>query len=155
MKKLTTKNIALSAVMIALSIALSYVPIPSPTGTVSLDATPGYVSGVVLQPFLGGIIGFVGHIVVSLKTGFPLGIFHLYIGLTMFLSCYAFGYLYKKNIYLASLTAYLLNVIVGLFPFLFLFGIGFIISMLIPLSIGAIINIFIAAVIPKYFYKNK
>ncbi len=150
-----TKNMILCALFIALSVALSYVAIPSPTGTIAFDSLPAFVAGAVLGPIFGGIVGFLGHLATSLKVGYPLGILsHLIIGGFMFLAAYTFGYFYNQNkkIYGTILTI-IINGVLALLPFGFMIGWGFVVGMIFPLLIATTANVLIGLVVSKYVEK--
>lgn len=144
-----TKELVLIALMIALSVILSYVKIPSPTGSVALDALPAFALAGVLGPVAGGIVGFFGHLATAANSGFGLGIvLHLVIAVSMFISAYSFGVFYKKGQYvIAVLVGILTNVCLSL-PFVAYFiGTSIVIAILPGLIVGAIINVVLGFIV--------
>jgi uncharacterized membrane protein len=150
-----TKNLILCALFIGLSVALSYVVLPSPTGTIAFDSLPGFVAGAVLGPVYGGVVGLLGHLATSLKVGFPLGLLsHLIIGGFMFLATYVFGYFYRINQKkFGTGLAILINGVFSLVPFGFMIGWGFVLGMVVPLLVASAANVFIALFVSKYVEK--
>ncbi len=144
-----TRNITITAIMIALSFVLAFVKVPSPTGSVALDALPAFALAGILGPVYGGIVGFFGHIATAANSGFFLGVHsHILIGLIMFASAYAFGFFYDKGMkILAVLSAFSINVVVSLAIFTYLNGVGFLTMMWAPLTVGAAINIILGLVV--------
>jgi len=77
-----SKRIAVLAVIIALSVVASLIPIPSPSGTVALDLAPGYFMALFGGPINGAIAIFFGHMAVAIRAGFPLTVpVHVGIGI--------------------------------------------------------------------------
>lgn len=146
-----TKELTILALFIALSVVFSLVKVPSPTGSVALDAMPAFVAAGVLGPVAGGIVGFFGHLATAANSGFYLGLpSHFIIGGVMFVACYAYGFFYaKKNLVMAIGSAFFINVVLSLIPFTMMYGMGFFNAMWLPLSIGCIINVVIATVVIK------
>lgn len=108
--KLTTKKMVVMAMMIAISVILSY-PMFKINGSIGFDALPGFLSAVILGPVLGGIVGLIGHLASAILTGFQLGpTNHMIIAVFMFFACGAFGWLREKlGRYVAAIVAFLLN----------------------------------------------
>ncbi len=147
---MNTKKLVLLALMVALSAVGAYIVLPSPIGTVALDSAPGYLSSLLFGSINGSIVLFLGHLLSSLKMGFPLGMIHLLIAVLMGGCGIAFYYVYKKtNIIISSVLVILLNGVVItalLIPFL---GYAFFLSMVSPLLVGSAVNIILAGVLNK------
>lgn len=106
-----TKKLVLMGLFIALSVVCAFIKIPSPTGTVALDAMPAYAAGVLLGGIPGAVVGFLGHIATSLNAGFPLTLpVHLIIAVVMAITVYLFSFTYEKtNIFFASIVGTIIN----------------------------------------------
>jgi len=151
-----TKELVLIALMIALSVILSYVKIPSPTGSVALDALPAFALAGILGPVAGGVVGLFGHLATAANSGFGLGIIlHLVIAVSMFISAYSFGAFYKKGQYvIAVLIGILTNVCLSL-PFVAYFiGTSIVVAILPGLIVGAIINVVLGFIIIEPIKKS-
>lgn len=84
---LEPKRIARIAIFIALSAVGALVKAPSPTGTVALDACPGFFSEVIFGAQEGSAVISLGHLLTTAITGFPLGVS------THFLYCFSDGFM--------------------------------------------------------------
>jgi len=94
--KISTKNLVIIALFIALSFAGSYLKL---FGTIAFDSLPGFLAALLLGPVYGAIIGFMGHMFTALTSGFPMSIpMHIVIALTMAITMLGFGYTYKALI---------------------------------------------------------
>ncbi|MGB6223558.1 ECF transporter S component [Haloferula sp.] len=96
------------------------IKLPSPVGSVALDAVPGLFSAVYYGPLVGGIVGFIGHMLSAASGGFPLGFVHFLIALGIFVVCWTFGAIArtinkKWGLIPAGIVAIILN---NLIPFL-------------------------------------
>jgi len=142
------RKIARMAIFIALSAVGALVKIPSPTGTVALDACPGYFSGITFGAKEGGVVAFLGHLLTAAITGYPLGIItHVYIGLQMAVWVAVFYYLSKKiNIVVGAVCAILCNGIVSPLLIIPIGGKGLALALMLPLTVGSAVNVIIAAV---------
>ncbi|KFZ26727.1 MAG: hypothetical protein KQ78_01045 [Candidatus Izimaplasma bacterium HR2] len=144
------RRITFTGLMIALSAIFANIPIPG-FPTLAFDAIPGYLVAILINPVSGGIIALFGHLVTALIHGAPLGIpSHIIIALSMFISAYALGLIFKKDkiyrIVIAVIIATLLNTYLS-FPFLiFLLRVpaAYILPLQIPLIIASLVNICVA-----------
>ena len=149
-KRITTKKIITLAMLIALSAVLALVRIPiPPITTLAFDSLPGFVAAALFGPLVVGIVGALGHLFTALYSGFPFGaVAHLIVMATMFITMFVFGLIYRKGFKIpAAITALIVNGPISLIPFIFLFGWGMVVSMILPLSIAAAVNIVIAMII--------
>lgn len=146
---MNTKKISIISVFIALSVVGSFIVVPSMAGTVAFDSMPAFVCAVVINPIVGGLVGFLAHILSSSIKGLPLGIFsHLIVGIMMFISVYVFGWIYLKGQKIvAIIVGTILNGPISLLPFLVMLGKGFFMLMVLPLSITAFANIVLASLV--------
>lgn len=147
--KNNTKRLVLMGMFIALSFVGSYIKIPSPLQSIALDSMPAFLCGLIIGGFEGGLVGFLGHILTSANSGFPLSLpIHLVIGLIMFIAVFLYSYIYRKtNLYLAIVVGVILNGVVSplvltLFP---QFGWGFFMAITPFLLLASLVNIIIAA----------
>lgn len=150
MENKSTNLLTRLALLIALSVVASYIPIPSPTGTIALDSTPGYFAAISIGGFEGGIVLFFGHIFTSLKSGFPLGVIHLIIAFLMG-GCGIFISYFKRkfNLIIAAILTVVLNSFILPLLLIPVLGYGFFTAMLLPLFFGSIVNIFISVILYK------
>lgn len=152
MKK-TTLRLTYTAIMIALSAVLSLIKIP-PLASAALDSLPGFFTAIFIHPVLGGIIAFFGHLMTGLVSGFPLSLLgHLFIAISMFVSAFIFGFVFKKdNVFrmtVAIILAIACNIYISM-PFLNFFlevPYEYLLTLQIPLLIAAALNIGIAIII--------
>lgn len=67
----------------ALSGVGAMIPVPSPVGSVALDSFPGYFMALWRGTASGALVCAVGHLLSSIRSGFPLGYFHVPVILLM------------------------------------------------------------------------
>lgn len=155
-KKISVRKMCFTAILIALSVILSNVTIFS---TIAFDSMPAFVGGILISPFVGGIIGLLGHLATSMMKGFPFTIpIHILIGIEMFVVVYITSIIYRrKKVVLAGVTGTLLNGVVATlitgFAMEILLGgttpIGLLSLMGVPLTIASFANILLAFIIVK------
>lgn len=149
--KNNTKKLVLMAMFIALSFIGSYIKFPSPLGSIALDSMAGYLAGLIFGGSLGGVVGFLGHILTSANAGFPLSLpVHLIVAIMMFISIYLYGLTYKKtNVFVAAFIGILLNGVVSplallLFP---QFGWPFFLGITPFLLVASVLNVILSIVV--------
>lgn len=163
--KITTKQMVMAGLLLALSAVLSQFPI---MGSIGLDAMPAFFGAVIISPVIGGLIGLVGHLLIAMYTGFPLTLpAHLLVGSLMFLTCYIYGVTYRKFHYLLAdvvaiflngpvallLTAYFLKILGAQFSGALMF-----MTLLMPLTITSAVNVAAAQAVvlsAKYWLKEQ
>lgn len=59
------------------------IPIPSPVGSVALDSFPGYFMALWRGTASGALVCAIGHLLSSIRSGFPLGYLHIPVTLLM------------------------------------------------------------------------
>lgn len=91
-----TRHLILTAAFTALSAILSLIKLPGPVGSIAFDSLPGFFVAAYESPFLGGLVGFAGHIASSATVGFPLKTQHFIIAIGMFVACYCYGFIIRK-----------------------------------------------------------
>lgn len=151
MKNNTTKKLVIMAMFLALSFVGSYIKIPSPLGSIALDSMAGYLAGLAFGGITGGMIGFLGHILTSLNSGFPLSLpVHLIVAVMMFISVYFYGITYRKlNIFIAAAIGIILNGVASPLVLLLLpqFGMPFFIGIAPFLIAASAINVILSVLI--------
>lgn len=147
----STKRLTTLAILLALCVIGANIPI---LGSIALDSFPAFIGAVVLGPFAGAFLGFFGHMISALLSGFPQTLpIHLIIGGLMALCMFLYGWVrlkLKKNRIAASavsmLVAYLINVpldLLLLYPIL-----GQVIFVLfVPLTLATVVNLGISEVV--------
>lgn len=147
----TTKTLTLTAVFVALSVVGAYIKLPSPTGTVALDALPGFLASLLYGPFVGCISIFLGHVVSSMIVGFPLTLpMHLAIGVFMALAAYIYQLIGRrglKSLIVASVVAIIINGPLMGFLVVPIGGMPMYYAMVGPLTLGAAVNIILSSVL--------
>jgi ABC-type Co2+ transport system permease subunit len=99
------RKIIIIAIFSAFAMALSFVKLPSPVGSVALDSSPGYFVAGFFSPILGGVTGLIGHLTSSGIAGFPLSFVHIPIALLQFCWCCLFGFILRKGNNIFALVA--------------------------------------------------
>ncbi|MDR3627719.1 MAG: ECF transporter S component [Ignavibacteriaceae bacterium] len=151
----SSKRLARMAIFIAMSAVGAMIKIPSPTGTVALDAAFAFFAAIAFGWREGAIVAALGHLLTALTTGFPLGLpLHLYIALQMAAWVSIFELTAKKiHLWFGALVGVILNGICSPLLLLPIGGIGLAAALILPLTIGSVINIFIA--VTAYLIINK
>lgn len=154
-KSINVKNICIGGMFVAASAILSNFKL---FGSIAFDSMPAFLAGIIINPLVGGIIGFLGHFFTALGSSFPLTPpIHITIGIEMFLSVYIFSHIYKRNKAFGIITGVLLNgpisvVITGIIYSLTVGGmdvITFFKMMCIPLTFAGTANIIMAFAIER------
>ena len=113
--KITTRNLVLMALFIALSFVGAQLKIFS---TVAFDSLPAFLATLLMGPFFGAIVAIIGHLLTALTSGFPMTlpvhcVIALGMGLTMVATWYAFTLVKKiSNEYVGLIAAV---IVAGLF----------------------------------------
>ncbi|MCF6466764.1 ECF transporter S component [Clostridium sp. Cult2] len=142
------KTLTIVAMLIALSAVGALIKV---FNTVAFDSMPGYFAALYLGGGYGALVISLGHILTAITSGFPLGItIHLYIAIQMAVFAYLFRFFHEKfNIYIAIIVTTILNGPISALLFVPLFGWGFFIGWVLPLTIASFINIFLASLVYK------
>ena len=151
----SSKRIARMAIFIAMCAVGAMIKVPSPAGTVALDAAFAFFSAIAFGWFEGAIVAALGHLLTALTTGFPLGFpMHIFIAVQMAAWVSIFAVVSKKiHIWVGAFIAVILNGPVSSFLVIPIGGIGLAAALIVPLTIGSIINVFIA--VTAYVIINK
>lgn len=145
---LSPRRLAVMAIFIALSAVGALIKIPSPLGTVALDAAPGFFVAVGFGGWMGAVVIAIGHLLTSGLVGFPLSLpVHLAIAAGMAACAFVFGWLGRKGT--AALGAgFVLAAVINSFVLgLIMVPIGgwpLYAATIIPLLVGAVVNLAIA-----------
>ncbi len=152
---MNVKKICIGGMLIALSVLFANVKI---FGTIALDAMPAFLGSLLFGGTFGGIVGAVGHIATATTSGFPFGVLiHMIIAVTMFISVYSFaftknffnnrGFNTAISLFVSSVVGFLFNAPITLLVLSLILGKAFFVSMIVPLSIGAIANIVLCDIV--------
>lgn len=152
----TPKRIARISILIAISAVGSFIKVPSPTGTVSLDSCTGYFSAVTFGWIEGALVAGIGHMLSAFTTGFPLSLpVHLYIAIQMSLWVSIFWFLGTKfNLLTAGIIAVICNGVISAILIIPFGGVGMATALILPLVVGTIVNVIIASVAYKIVKKS-
>ncbi|PKL89476.1 MAG: alpha-ribazole transporter [Ignavibacteriae bacterium HGW-Ignavibacteriae-2] len=151
----TPKRIARMSIFIAISAVGSMIKVPSPTGTVALDASIAYFSAIAFGWREGSIVAILGHILTALTTGFPLSFpLHIFIAFQMAAWVSLFAVIAKKiHLWAGIIVGVFLNGPVSSLLVVPVGGFGLMAALILPLTIGSAINIFVA--VTAYLIINK
>ena len=143
----TPRRAARMAIFIALAAVGAMIKIPSPTGTVALDAAPGYFSALAFGGVEGGIVAALGHMLTAATAGFPLGLpIHIIVAAEQFLWAFILWYVNEKvNLWAAVIAAIFCNGVLGTLIVIPMGGIGLFTAMLPGLLVGSAVNVILAA----------
>jgi uncharacterized membrane protein len=145
----TTVSIARISIMSALSLIGSFVPFPSPVGTIGFDSLPGFVAAFLFGPSEGSIVLLIGHLVTVSVHGSPLGIMHIPIALGMGLTGWLAGLTRRRySLLYAVVISILVNTL--LFPLAApVIGWGGALSLVPYLFVVSSLNVVVAAICSK------
>lgn len=156
-QSLPVKRIAYMAVFIALSAVGAMIKIPSPVGTIGLDAAPGYFCGLAFGHLEGICVIFIGHLITAGLVGFPLGLpLHLFIALQLAIWVVAFRWMSRRfGAVAGAVTAILLNGVASAFTMVFIGGMGAALGTMPFLLVGSLINVSIAVISHRVVHAGK
>ncbi len=145
----TTTMIARISIMSALSLIGSFVPFPSPVGTIGFDSLPGFAAAFLFGPSDGSMVLLIGHLVTVSVHGSPLGIMHLPIALGMGLTGWLAGLTRRRySLIYAVVISILANTL--LFPLAApMIGWGGALSLVPYLFVVSSLNVVVAAICSK------
>lgn len=147
---LSARKLAIMAIFIALSAVGALIRIPSPVGTVALDAAPGFFVALGFGGWMGAVVALVGHLLTAAITGFPLTLpVHLVIGVGMGACAWVFGWLGRKGtagLVAGFVLALLINSPVLALIMLPMGGWALYIATVPSLAVGAAVNLAIATI---------
>lgn len=151
------RRVATIAILIALSIVASLIPIPSPSGTIALDMAPVYFTALYAGPINGLIMGLIGHMAVALRVGFPLTV-PVHVGIAI--SAAGVGAslwffkrkLFPKNPDLGLASAAIIGILGNTFgtdillTYIF-FGIAMTMATVVPIFVASFAAVIVAAIV--------
>lgn len=145
---MTGKKISWTSLFVALSIVGAALKVPSPVGSVALDAFPALLAGVLLGSGVGAIVGGVGHLLSALIGGMPMGPFHFIVAMEMAALIWLFSGLYVGGKRKMATVFFLIgNTFLAPLPFLFLLSKAFYVGLLPALAIASALNTTIALIL--------
>ena len=142
------KTLTIMAMLIALSAVGSLIKV---FNTVAFDSMPGYFAALFLGGWQGALVIALGHMLTALTSGFVLGIpIHIYVAAQMAVYSYLFRFFYDRfNIYVGVIVATILNGPVSALLMVPIFGWGFFVAWVGPLTVASFVNILLAALVYK------
>ncbi len=146
-----SRRLAWLAVCLALSAVGSFIKLPTFVGSIALDSAPALVAAAILGPRAGAAVAGIGHLISAWLGGWPIGPFHWLIALEMAALGALFALLYQRGWKIGSAAVFIIgNACFAPLPLAASFGWSFVLAVIPPLSIAALINVLIAmAVIPS------
>lgn len=149
--RVSARTVAIMAVFIALSAVGALVKIPSPTGTVAFDATPGYFVALAFGGPMGFVVIALGHILTAAMAGFPYTLpVHLAIAVGMGICALLLRWIGHRagmlGLVLGSVAAVLFNTFGVALVVVPTGGWGAYLGVLPSLLVGSVLNVAIAAV---------
>jgi hypothetical protein len=154
---LSVKRVAYIAIFIALSAVGAMIKLPSPVGTIGLDAAPGFFCALAFGYVEGASVILIGHLLTAGIVGFPLGLpLHLFIALQMAVWAMALRWVTGKfGLIAGSIVAVILNGVVSSFTLFFVGGMGAVLGIMPFLVVASLINVSIAAIAHKGLSKSR
>ncbi len=157
MKNYNLRKFILSALFIALSFIGAQIKI---FNSIAFDSLPAFLGTLILGPYYGALIGFLGHMFTAWTSGFPFTLpVHIITAFSMALTMVVFYFAHKKfGTIVACIFGVLFNGPVALLlsaplliPMLKVEGL----VMMVPiLSLVSFINIFLALIVLRYMPKE-
>lgn len=149
-----TKELTIIALLIGLSLILSYVKF---FGSIALDSVPAFVALLLWKDYKAGLIGGIGHIFTALTSGFIFGLFtHILIAILMFVMLFLAAKIIRKHSTIFTFIFILfVNALVMPFTIFIMtpFSMEMYMSLVLMLSLAVIVNLSIAYVL--YISLNK
>lgn len=147
---LSARRLAVMAIFIALSAVGALIKIPSPLGTIGLDAAPGFFVAVGFAGWMGAVVAAIGHLLTAGVVGFPLTLpVHLAIAAGMAACAQIFGWLGRHRT-AGLVVGFVLAAVVNSFVLgLIMVPIGgwaLYAASILPLLAGAVVNLAIATI---------
>ena len=88
-----TKTLVIMALLIGLSFVGANIRI---FASIAFDSLPAFLAALMFGPVIGAIIGFIGHLLTAIMSGFPLSMpIHIVIAFSMGITMLGFGYTNK------------------------------------------------------------
>ncbi len=154
MVRSNTLRLVYGAMLVGLCYIGALIPIQ---GSIAFDSMPAFFAAIFLGPSLGAMVGFLGHLLTAITSGFPMTVpMHIIVAFQMAFFVYSFGWIYKKsNYFLAGFTAILLNgpvaalmaVPISVMLQLPFNGWDLFYVLIIPLTLASAANVFLAIIL--------
>lgn len=150
-----TKDLAIIALLIALSFVLSFFKF---FGSVAMDSVPAFLALLLWRDYKAGVIAGMGHMFSAISSGLPFGLFtHLLIAILMFITFYLAALLLNKKIHLTFVLIYIYILNAIIMPFVIFititFSVKLYLTIMIALSIAVIINMIVALILYQLLAK--
>lgn len=151
MMKYSTKKLATLAILLALCVIGANIKI---LGSIALDSFPAFIGAIILGPAAGAFLGFFGHMISALLSGFPNTLpIHLIIAVLMAVCMFFYSWTRKKlskNKVVASiismLVGYTINVPLDLLLLYPLMG-PVVFMLFVPLTLATVVNLCLSEVV--------
>ncbi|MCA1062885.1 ECF transporter S component (plasmid) [Cytobacillus spongiae] len=143
--KSNLKILLLLSLFMAFSAIGGMVKFPAVIGTVALDSMPALLIASLYNGRWGAIVAVGGHLLSSLYAGFPLGPFHLLIGIEIGIFVWLFGIVFSTGRRILAATLFLIgNGVVAGIPFVFILSPSFYYTIVPSLLVASFINLTLA-----------
>ncbi len=156
---LSARKLAIMAIFIALSAVGALIKIPSPVGTVALDAAPGFFVAIGFGGWLGAVVAAIGHLLTAGITGFPLTLpVHLASAVGMAACAWVYGWFGRKGpvgLVIGFVLAVIINAPVLGLIMVPIGGWALYVAALPSLAIGAVVNLAIATLAYQALRKTR
>lgn len=145
MKQDKLRYLLLAALISAICVIGSFIKVPVPgIPSAALDSAPAFLSVFFLPPLYAGAVGAIGHLATAITSGMPLGPFHLFIAVEMFVIVFIFAKLHQRHFKWTKWPFLIVaNGILAPLPFYFLISPAFYIGALPALVVATVINVVI------------
>lgn len=122
--------------------------IPLGIGSTALDAAPALIAAAFLPAGYAGVAALIGHGASALYAGFPLGPFHLFIALEMFVIIMIFTRLHQAKRHAGKWLFFIIaNGFIAPLPFYFLISPSFFFGIVPVILLATIFNAVVAGVV--------
>ena len=157
-----TRKLTIVALLTAMCVVGANIKI---LGSIALDSFPAFLGSLLLGMGPGAFLGFFGHMLSALLSGFPNSLpVHLIIGVFMALCMVVYSYLHKKfrdrkilAAVIASVGGYIFNVPLPLLCLYPILGEA-VYALFIPLTVSTVMNLVLSELvyvaIPEKYKKN-
>lgn len=141
-------NMALIALLVALTAIGAAIKIPAIIGSVGLDAFPAVLAAAILGGPSGAMVGGLGHLLSALIGGMPMGPLHVIVAVEMAILAYVFAVFYRKGMKWQAGVGFILgNSFIAPLPFMLLINVAFYWAIVPSLLIGSVINTALALIL--------
>jgi len=152
------KKLVTAAILIALACVGANIKI---MGSIAFDSMAAFLGALILGPVYGALVGFLGHMISALLSGFPFGLpTHLVIAVSMAITMLGFGFCYRilkdrlsllYNLIITGVAGLILNGPVSLALCAPLIGVPAAVGLAPVLILASAVNIILAALIFRVY----